>query len=75
MAGEATPPTPPEPTVAQLRAEVEALKTKIAGMVPSEERDALKKELEAARGELAAVKKSLEAPPEKSGFFRFPRLF
>jgi hypothetical protein len=69
-------PTPPEPTAAQLRSEIEALKVQIAGMVPSKERDQLKLDLDLARAELADLRekqKALEAPPERKGFF--PRLF
>jgi hypothetical protein len=69
-------PDPVQPTVAQLQAEIAVLKSKIAAMVPSEERDALKKDLEAARAELAELKKPADAPapPDKSGF-KFPKLF
>lgn len=57
------PPAPIEPTVAELRAEIEKHKTVIAGMVPSAERDALKKELEGVRAELAGLK-ALPAPEQ-----------
>ncbi len=73
MTEEAKPPTPPEPTAAQLRAEIDSLKLKIAGMVDSKERDQLKLDLDLARAELAEFKKPASAPPSKSGFF--PKLF
>lgn len=67
------PPVPAEPTAAQLRAEIDSLKLKIAGMVDSKERDQLKLDLDLARAELAEFKKAASAPPAKSGFF--PKLF
>ncbi len=67
------PPAPAEPTVAQLRAEIETLKAQIGAMVPSAERDALKLDLDMARADLAEFKKAAAAPPAKSGFF--PKLF
>ena len=68
-------PKPIEPTAAELKAEIQTLRTKIAGMVPSAERDQLKLDLDLARAELADLKKPkpLEADPGQKGFF--PKLF
>jgi ribosomal protein L29 len=66
-------PDPVEPTVAQLKAEVDALKAKLAGTVPAAERDELKKQLADVQAELAALKAAAAAPPSKKGFF--PKLF
>ncbi len=65
-------PKPTEPTVAELKSQIDVLRSKLAGMVPSAEKDDLAKQLAEARAELAALK----APPpthEKTGFF--PKLF
>lgn len=66
-------PKPIEPTAAELKAQIETLRTQISGMVPSKERDQLKLDLDLARAELAELKKAAAAPPDKSGFF--PKLF
>ncbi len=63
MPNEVPPPAPIEPTTAELRAEIEKHKTMLAGMVPSAERDALKKELEDARKELASLR-AVPAPEQ-----------
>lgn len=68
MANEPTPRT-----LDQAEAEVAALKAKLSKMVPSEEKEALEKDLAAAKEKLAALEAAAAAPPAKSGFF--PRLF
>lgn len=79
MADPAAPqPTPPEPTAAQLRQEIEVLKTQLSGMVPGAEATKLKVEIADLRAELAALKAAPPAPKDsldKSGVFRFPKLF
>lgn len=67
--------TPPEPTAAQLREEIDRLKAQLAGAVPAAERDALRKELEAAKAELAALKAPPPPPAARPSIIRFPKLF